>query len=121
MAAEQLPATKYAVGGQSAVANHQVISETSGFEEDGEEKKTAAGQHNCDITYSRRATKTVTLELEDGATESTYMSGGALDASFAPGGTAAWEIRSVQKVNTRGPVQLVLELVSLTEQITAPA
>jgi hypothetical protein len=31
-----------------------------------------------------------------------------------------WEIRSVSVTNTRGPVQVSLNLVSLTESIAAP-
>lgn len=120
MAAEQLPiANAYTIGGQSTVANHVVGQEVDGFVEDGEEKKNAAGQHQCDITYSRRKTKSLTLELGSGATVTDYCKGGHVDASFVAGGTAAWEITSVQRVNTRGPVQLNLELVSLTEDITA--
>lgn len=122
MAAEQLPsAAAYAVGGQSAVANHVVGQEVDGFIEDGESKQLASGQHACDIVYSRRKTKSLTLELGNGATATDYMAGGHVDATFAPGGTAAWEIASVQRVNTRGPVQLNLELISITEDITAPA
>jgi hypothetical protein len=118
MAQEQLPAAQYTVGGQETVADHVVISQTDGFEEDGEAKKTAAGQHKCDLTYSRRATRSLVLELAFGADPTTYMEGGGLDASYVPGGEV-WEIRSVSRVNTRGPVQLNLELVSLTDTITA--
>lgn len=123
MAAEQLPiANAYTVGGQSTVAKHVVVTESDGFIEDGESKKNAAGQHHCDITYSRRKTKSLTLELADGATVTDYCIGGHVDASFVANGTpAAWEIASVQRVMTRGPVQLNLELISLTEDITSPA
>lgn len=122
MAAEQLPsAAGYAVGGQSAVAGYVVGQEVDGFIEEGESKQTPAGAHACDITYSRRKTKSLTLELAHGTDLTDYMQGGHVDATFAPGGTAAWEIRSVTRVNTRGPVQLNLELVSITEDITAPA
>ena len=118
---EQLPsANGFTVGGQSAVSGYVVGQEVDGFEEDTEAKQTAAGQHLCDITYSRRATKSLTLELAHGTSPTAYMVGGHVDSSFAAGGTAAWEIRSVQRINTRGPVQLALELVSLTESIAAP-
>lgn len=122
MAAEQLPSTAgLTPGGQSAVANHVVGTEVDGFVEEGESIQTAAGQHLADLTYSRRKTKAFTLELGNGADATLYMEGGSVDATYAPGGTAAWKIRSVQRINTRGPVQLSLELISLTEDITAPA
>lgn len=120
MPAEQLPsAAAYTVGGQSTIADHIVVSEVDGFTEDGETKMLATGQFGCDIVYSRRKTKTVVLELLTGASQTGYLEGGHVDATFAPGGTAAWEIKSVQRVNTRGPVQITLELVSITEDITA--
>jgi hypothetical protein len=117
---EQLGLT-YATGGQSTVALHIVVSEVDGFEEDGEARQNADGTHSSDITYSRRATKTLTLELAHTASPTAYMAGGHVDATYNAGGVAAWEIRSVQRINTRGPVQLQLELVSLTESIAAPA
>ena len=121
MAAEQLPvANAYTIGGQSTVANMVVGQEVDGFVEDGESKQLASGQHACDIVYSRRKTKSLTLEITSGDATG-YAVGGALDATFATGGTAAWEIASVNVVKTRGPLQLNLELVSLTEDITAPA
>ncbi|HAX91570.1 MAG TPA: hypothetical protein DCY07_05090 [Rhodospirillaceae bacterium] len=119
---EQLPVTQYAVGGQVTLANYQVISSSYGFEEDTESKKTALGQHKCDLTYSRRQTLSLTLELDSAATETTYMDGGTIASgtfTLADGITASgWEIRSVSKVNTRGPVQLNIELVSLVDLIT---
>ncbi len=119
MAQEQLPAEQYAVGGQTEIANYVVISEVDGFEEDTEAKQTAAGQHKCDITYSRRATKSLTLELLAAADATDYVSGGGLDATYGTDGDKVWEIRSVQRVNTRGPIQLQLELVSLVDTIAA--
>jgi len=126
MATEQLPASQYTVGGQVAAAKYQVISSSYGFEEDTESKKNGTGQHRCDITYSRRQTLSITVELEDDASDSLWVTGGSIasDATIAfplaDGSTAsAWEIRSVQRVNTRGPVQIQLELVSTTDLITA--
>jgi len=122
MAAEQLPsAAAYTLGGQSTVANTVVGQEVDGFMEEGEAKQTAAGQHACDITYSRRKTKSLTLELGNGADPTDYAVGGYLDYSFSAGGTAAWEITSCRVTKTRGPVQVSLDLVSLTEDITALA
>lgn len=123
MGLEQLPsAAGLACGGQSAVANHVVGTEVDGFAEDGESIQTAGGQHLADLTYSRRKTKEFTLELGNGADPESYLAGGSVDATFVAGGTpAAWKIRSVQRINTRGPIQLALDLISLTEDITAPA
>ena len=122
MAAEQLPASQFAVGGQTAVVAYVVGQTVDGFEEDGETKQTTAGQFKCEITYSRRATKELTLELSNTATATYYVSGGCVDASFIPCAAAVgvWEIRSATRTNTRGPVQVALSLVSLTEAITAP-
>lgn len=122
MAIEQLPsANAFAVGGTTSVANHVVGQEVDGFEESGESKMNAAGQHLVDIVYSRRATKSLTLELANGGSAALYVSGGSVDASFSPSGTPkVWEIRSATVTKTRGPTQIALELVSLTESITAP-
>jgi hypothetical protein len=118
----QLPAAQFAVGGQPTVAGHIVISSASGFEEDSEVKQTSGGQFKCDITYSRRATLDLTLELANTADPTDYVKGIALDASYVPCAAASgvWEVRNVTRTNTRGPVQLSLQLVSLTESIAAP-
>ena len=120
MATEQLPASQFTVGGQETVAGHKVISQNDGFEEDGETKTTTAGAHKCDITYSRRATRSLVLELVHGTAPTTYMVGGAVDVTYVPDNTVApvWEIRNVSQVDTRGPIQLNLELVSLTDTMT---
>jgi len=119
--AEQLPiANAREVAGQVAVANHIVLTEVDGFEEDTEARQAANGRHSVDITYSRRKTKTLTMELAHGGDPTLYQEGGHVTASYVPGTPAAWEIRSAQRINTRGPVQIALELVSLTESIPAP-
>jgi hypothetical protein len=120
---EQLPASQFAVGGQSAVVGHIVGQTVDSFEEDTETKTTTAGQFKCEITYSRRATKSFTMELANtGATAADYVEGGCVDAAFAPclPAVGVWEIRSATVVKTRGPVQVSLNLVSLTESIAAP-
>ena len=126
MAQEQLPASQYAVGGQVTASKYQVLSSTYGFEEDTESKSNAAGQHKCDITYSRRQTLNVTLELEDDAVPTLWATGGSIANNatiafpLADGSTAsAWEIRSVSRVHTRGPTQITLDLISTTDLITA--
>ena len=118
----QLPARQFAVGGQVAVTAHVVISSVQGFEEDSEVKQTAGGQFKSDITYSRRATLDITLELGNTATATDYFVGGGVDDNYDPiaAASATWEIRSVTRTNTRGPVQLSLQLVSLTDLIAAP-
>jgi hypothetical protein len=118
MAQTQLPAAQFVVGGQTALTGLQVPSETTGFEEDAEDKQTQAGQFKANITYSRRATKSLTLECESSFDTSIYTDGGGLDATLLATGTV-WEIRSATVTNTRGPVQVALELVSLTDTITA--
>jgi len=126
MATEQLPAAQFTVGGQVEAANYQVISSEYGIAEDGEAKKNAAGQHKCDITYSRRQTLKITLELEAAAVPTLWMEGGSIAADatikfpLADGSTArAWEIVSCGRTNTRGAVQVALDLISLTDLITA--
>jgi hypothetical protein len=116
----QLPASQFAVGGQETLADHIVVSSVKGFEEDTEDKQTAAGQFKCNITYSRRATLDLTIELGDEADPKDYAKGGAVDAEYLPclPAVGVWEIRNVTRTNTRGPIQLSLQLVSLTESIT---
>ena len=119
MATEQLPASQFVVGGQSSLTNHVVVREVDGFEEDGEDKITQAGQFKCAITYSRRLTKTLELELLAAATPAHYVVGGYTDAAYVPtvAATAVWEIKSVSQTRTRGPVVMTLELVKLTDQL----
>jgi len=119
MATEQLPASQFAVGGQATLADHVVISTKDGFEEDGEDKLTQAGQFKCALTYSRRLTKSLELELLGAADVTAYVVGGYTDAAYAStvAATAIWEIRSVSQTRTRGPVVLALELVSLTDTL----
>jgi hypothetical protein len=61
-----------------------------------------AGQFKANITYSRRATKSLTLECEASFDTSIYTDGGGLDATLLATGTV-WEIRSATVTNTRGP------------------
>ena len=118
----QLPASQFAVGGQDTVTTYIVGTVVDGFEEDSEVKNTTDGQFKCDITYSRRATKDLTLELSNTASATAYVDGGSVDASFVPCAAAVgvWEIRGVTRTNTRGPTQVSLQLVGLTELIAAP-
>jgi len=112
MATEQIPASKYVVAGQTALTGWQVISETTGFQEDTEDKATAAGQFNSKITYSRRPTKQLVLEANHGTTTTTYDSGGTIVY-----GGVTYIINSVSRVNTRGAVQVTLDLVSSVDSL----
>ncbi len=118
MATEQLPATQYTVGGQPTLAGWQVISASYGLDEDSEEKKTAAGKFKAKITYSRRPTLQIVLEADSGTTTTTYQTGGSITSGvFATGGgsATAWKIRNASKVNTRGAVQVTLDLIAQTD------
>ena len=117
---EQNPVEQFAVGGQSTITGLIVLEETDGFEEDVETKLTTAGQFKADVVYSRRKTKSLSIELSNTATITHYVEGGYVDAAFAPAAAAlaVWEIRSVSQTRTRGAVQLELELVSLSDEVT---
>jgi hypothetical protein len=119
MAAEQLPADQYKIGGQPTITGYEVIQATEGFEEDAEDKAKGSGQHKAKITYSRR--KTLQLELEAlaaGAPES-YVAGGGLSATFDPAGTPkVWKVRSATYGLTRGVQTVSLDLISLIDELT---
>jgi hypothetical protein len=119
MAAEQLPASQFTVNGQTAIAGFVVVQEVDGFEEDTESKQTASGAHKADITYSRRKTKSLTLEVTSAAVAGLYIEGGGLNADYLASDNPVWEIRSASRTNTRGPIQIQLELVALVDTITA--
>jgi hypothetical protein len=116
MATEQLPASTYAIAGQSAVTGYEVISQTFGFEEDGEDKKDGTGQHKARINYSRRRTCQLVLEALTTATAGAYVVGGGLDASYVPGGVV-WKIRSVTEGKTRSVPTINLDLIALTDEL----
>ena len=118
MATQQLPVDVYVIGGQPTLTGWQLPQAQYGFEEDAEQKTTAAGRFSAKITYSRRSTLNVTIEAESGTTTTTYQTGGGiLSGVFADGAgnATAWKIRSATKTNTRGPVQVVLDLISQTD------
>lgn len=119
MAAEQLPADQYAVGGQPTVTNYEVISVTHGFEEVSENHTTPAGAHNAKVATSRRKTLQLELEAKDGATPHAFK--GALDASFVPTAVAldqVWKVRSATGGRTRGVRTVSLDVIALTDLIT---
>ena len=114
MATEQLPASQYAIAGQSAITGYVVVSQSYGFEEDTEDKKDHLGQHKAKITYMRRRTCQLELEALAAATPGAYVVGGGLDASFVSPGTA-WKIRGVTETLTKGVPGISLDLISLTD------
>ena len=122
MAVEQLPASQYVVGGQLTLGGWVLPENSYGIEEDGETKQTAAGAFKCELTYSRRQTLSVTLEAATVVAEEAYSKGGTIaSAVFAnsQGGATAWKIRNVTDTRTRGPVVVTLDLIALTEGISA--
>lgn len=120
MATSQLPSAAYVIGGQPTVSGWKLPDAQYGFDEDAETKTTAAGQFQTDIVYSRRQTLRVTLEALTGGTLTTYAKGGQISSGvFADGGgiATAWKIRSASMRKTRGPVQVELDLISLTDDL----
>lgn len=116
---EQYPIEQYAVGGQSAIDDLIVLEEVDGFEETPETHNTTAGQFKCDLVFSRRKTKSVSVELANTATVTDYVKGGYVSALFVPStpSLGVWEIRGVTQTRTRGATQLSLELVSMAEEV----
>jgi hypothetical protein len=112
---EQLPNQIYLVGGQTTgLTNLEVMEETKGFEEDGEDYFKPAGQWKARINYSRRRTISVQCDALTGATPHTYLGG-----SVTIGGVA-YHIRDARIVKTRGPQRVELDLIELTDRL-APA
>ena len=120
MAVEQLPASQYVVGGQLILTGWVLPENSYGIEEDGETKQTAAGAFKCEITYSRRQTLSVTLEATTAEEPGVYSKGGEIASGVfanSQGGATGWKIRDVAETRTRGPVQVTLDLIALTEGI----
>lgn len=116
MATEQLPALQYVIGGQPTLAGYILPQAQYGIEEDGESKYDANGRFKSDLTYSRRATLSVTLQVTSGTP--TYQNGGEIASGvFTDGaGTAtAWKIRSATLTKTRGPKVVELDLIAQTD------
>jgi hypothetical protein len=126
MATEELPTAKYLKGGQlSSLTNFDVMEETRGFEEDGEDYFTRLGQFNSRINYSRRETVSVQCDaLDDGDTAvadpEAYLGGQIASGTvtLADGTTAsAWHIRDARIVKTRGPQRLEMDLIQLGDRL----
>ena len=118
MATTQLPTGQYKVGGQPTLSGWQVITGTYGLEEDSETKYDSNGRFKCKIVYGRRSTLQITMEAISGTTTTTYDNGGQIASGvFADGAgnATAWKIRSSSRINTRGPVQVTLDLVAQTD------
>jgi hypothetical protein len=112
---EQLPGATYLIGGQTInLTNLEVMEETKGFEEDGEDYFKPGGQWKARINFSRRRTMSVQCDALTGATPQTYM-GGQITVD-----TIAYHIRDARIVKTRGPQRVELDLIELTDRL-APA
>jgi hypothetical protein len=112
---EQLPDQVYLVGGQTAsLTNLEVMEETKGFEEDGEDYFKPAGQFKARVNYSRRRTMSVQCDALTGATPHSFFGG-----SITIDGVA-YHIRDARNIRTRGPQRVELDLIELTDRL-APA
>ena len=125
MAAEQLGPKTYLVGQPLTLSGFEVVDSTYGFEEDGETRYAANGTFGSDLTYSRRQTLSVTMDVlagEGGGNPATYVAGGQIASGVFPladGTTASgWKIRSATVGRTKGVATLQLELVQLGDIIT---
>jgi flagellar basal body rod protein FlgG len=126
MATQELPTAKYLKGGQmTTLDDFDVMEETRGFEEDGEDYFTRLGQFNSRINYSRRQTVSAQCNaLSDGgsniADPEEYL-GGQIESGtvkLADGSTdSAWHIRDARIVKTRGPQRLELDLIQLGDML----
>lgn len=117
MATEQLPASQYVIAGQPSLSGYVLPQAQYGYAEDSETKYDANGRFKCKITYGRRATLQVTLEVVSGTTPA-YQAGGEIASGvFADGaGTStAWKIRSATLTKTRGPQVVDLDLIAQTD------
>jgi hypothetical protein len=121
MATEQLPASQYIIGGQLTLTGYILPTHQYGIVEDTEDKQTAAGQFKCAITYSRRQTLNVTLEVTHGnATPSVYTKGGTIASGVfadSQGSATAWKIQNVTEARSRGVPVITLDLVALTDML----
>ena len=125
MAAEQLGSKTYLVGQPLTLSGFEVVDSTYGFEEDGETRYDANGTFGSDLTYSRRQTLSVTLDVlagEGAGDPATYVSGGSIASGVFPladeSTATAWKIRSAAPGRTKGVATLQLELVQLGDIIT---
>ena len=125
MAAEQLGSKTYLVGQPLTLSGFEIVDSTYGFEEDGETRYVGNGKFGADITYSRRQTLSVTLDVlagEGGGDPSIYVEGGQIATEvfkLADGTTnTAWKIRSATPGRTKGVATLQLELIQLGDLIT---
>jgi hypothetical protein len=121
---EQLPANTFAVGGLQTISGWQLPAEQYGIVEDSESKTTALGQWKADISYSRRPTLKVTLEMLYTATVgtvlATYCKGGTIASGVltdAAGTATGWKIQNVSISKSRGVVQMELDLIGLADYL----
>ena len=119
MATEQLPADTYVIGGQLTLTGYILPTNSYGYEEDMEYKYTSTGRFNCKITYGRRPTLSVQLEVLASATP-TFQAGGEIASCVfvnGSGDATAWKIKSATLTKTRGPQIVALELAAQTDML----
>jgi len=117
---EQLPENQYVVGGQPTVSGYILPQAQYGFEEDADQKQDGNGRFRAKITYSRRPTLTVTLEVLDSTTPA-YQNGGEIASGVfvdGAGNATAWKIRNATLTKTRGPWMVELDLIAQTDLVT---
>jgi len=121
MATEQLPSATYTIAGQQTVTGWEVLSSNFGFQEDGEDKADAAGQHKARINYSRRQTLQLEMEALAAADIDAYQTGGQVASgifTLADGSTAAaWNIVSATMGQTRGVTTCSLSLIQQADAL----
>ena len=116
MATEQLPANQLVIAGQPTLAGYVLPQAQYGLAEDAETLYDANGRFKCKVTYSRRATLSVTLEVTSGTP--TYQNGGEIASGVftdGAGNATAWKIRNATLTKTRGPKIVELDLISQTD------
>jgi hypothetical protein len=119
MATEQLPASTYAIGpGTRSVTGYEIIRQTGGKVDDGEDKAGPSGAHKARIVYSRRKTLQIELEALTAAAPaaSFFVGGGLSDADLAAAGSD-WKIRDVKFGLTKGVKTVSLDLISLVDDL----
>lgn len=124
MATEQLGPITYLIAGQpefvgAPYTDYEILECTDGFEEDTEDKYAASGKFGANITYGRRETRSLTIEVKHAVTaadpESDFAEGGEIASGVllkADGTTAtAWNIVSATPTLTAGVKGVQVELI----------
>lgn len=113
MATIQLPLAQYTIAGQLTATGYIISQNAYGIEEDSETLYDEDGRFKCKITYSRRSTLSVSMEVTSGTP--TYQDGGEIASGVfddGAGNATAWKIRSASLTKTRGPQMVELDLIA---------